>query len=282
MQKPNKNQKHNIMKRLSLVVIGVGCLVFQAQAQLFQEGFNYTSGANLAGNGPWTGGNANISIGSANLTYPGLSNLGGNDLSLVAGASASTSAANFTATAITSGTVYYSFLLESTALPTANSYLTSLLNTGSAGPSGSADPLAVYVGTTAGGFKIGVRHTGVGSGATYASGTYGTVGSVDLIVVGYTFGGGGSESLWINPTPGGSMPAANVTVAAGGTEATGLQVVGFKSNSTGAAAGTWLFDNLLIGTSWADVTPIAVPEPSTFALAGLGMLGLVFARRMRR
>lgn len=58
---------------------------------------------------------------------------------------------------------------------------------------------------------------------------------------------------------------------------TAIDDVGFKAQAT---TGDFLVDNLLIGTTWADVTP--VPEPSTLALAGLGMLGLAFARRMRR
>ena len=44
--------------------------------------------------------------------------------------------------------------------------------------------------------------------------------------------------------------------------------------------GSFLVDNLLIGTTWADVTPVAAPEPSTLALAGVGLLGL--AARFRR
>ncbi len=258
----------------SIVVV---CLTLtSAQAQLFQEGFNYVSGSGLNGLGSWTGGNNNITIGNANLTYPGLQNLGGNDLSINSGVSAGSIAENFTATAVTSGSVYYSFLAQCTALPTANQYLTSLLPTGATGPNGSGDALGFYVGQQTAGstYRVGIRSGG--SGATYTtSGTF-TVGTVNLFVLQYTFGG--NVSLYVNPTPGDSQPVPNVTFLAG-VSAANLQVLGFKAQSA-ATAGNWLFDNLMIGTTWADVTPSPAPEPSTIALAGLGMLGLIV--RLRR
>ncbi len=102
--------------------------------------------------------------------------------------------------------------------------LTDLLPTGGT-PNGSGDPLCVYVGQQVAGsqFKIGVRHQGIGTGATYTSGSWATAGTVNLFVVKYTFGSGGTVSLYVNPTPGGSEPAANVTVGPGGTEAANLQ-----------------------------------------------------------
>lgn len=252
---------------------------------LFQDGFVYPTG-NLGGttpqNGAWTGASANIQVGSTSLTYPGLADLGLGDVAVTSGVAAGTTKANFTGTPITSGSIYYSFLAQCTVLPTANNYVTSL-NASGGGPSGSADPLSVYVGQQVAGsqFKIGVRHTGIGTGATYASNPTLTLGSTHLFVVEYTWGSGGTVSLFIDPTPGGSQPVADVTVTGGGTEATDLQVVGFKAQSS-AAAGNWIFDTVRIGDAWADVTPAAIPEPSAVALLGLGVLGLAFWRRVRR
>src|ERR1035437_2068123 len=250
----------NIMKRLSLVLIAVGASVLIIQnahaTLLFEDGFNYSTGG-LAGNGAWTGASGNIQVGSTSLTYPGLTDVAipGNDVTVISGVSAGTTKANFTGTAITSGSIYYSFIAVCTALPTANNYLTSLVPTGGA-PSGSADRLAVYVGQQPAGstFKIGVRNTGIGSGATYATSSLFTLGTTNLFVVEYTFGSGGTVSLFVDPTPGLSQPAANVTVTGGGTDAANLQIVGFKATLL-ATAGNWTFDTLRIGDTWGDVTP---------------------------
>ncbi len=277
-----------------LSILSVVCLIGQsAQATLFfEEGFNYATGglATVGGFpfGPWTGGNANITVASGNLTYPSLADAAapGNQLSIISGVAAGSTAANFSASPITGGTVYYSFLAQATALPTSNQYLTSLLPTGATGPNGGTDPLAVYVGQQVAGsqFKIGIRHQGIGTGATYASTSALTLNTINLFVVSYTFNpstGDDSVSLFINPTPGGPQPAADVSVSGGGTDAANLQEVGFKAQSS-SGAGNWIFDTLRIGDTWADVIPAAIPEPSALALIGLGVVGLISSRRARR
>src|SRR6185437_7822584 len=230
------NPNHPFL-RFSKVALAAA-LVFalrDAQAQLFQEGFNYNSGDSLSGSGPWTGGSANLTINSGSLSYSGPPSLGGNSLSVVSGSGASSvSVANFTSTPITTGSVYYSFLAECTSLPVSgNSYLTSILPSGAAGPNGGSDPLAVYAASVSGSsttFRFGVRSGG--SGATYATSPNFTTGAVNLFVVEYTFGG--NVSLWVNPTVGaGSPPTADVSVAAG-TAAANLQEVGFKAQSAAA------------------------------------------------
>ena len=272
--------------QLWIAVLGVSCLLLQSAsaAFLFQDGFNYPSGGGLSGNNAWAGGGSSVlAIGPGNLTYDGLFDLGGNDFQLTAGTS-STVYTPFNATSVSAGTVYYSFVLQCTALPTGNNELTDLLPSGATGLQGSTAPLAVYVGQQTAGstYKIGIRH-GL-SGATYVSGTWANAGSVNFIVVGYTFNTASSSddtlSLWVNPTPGGTMPAADVSfnnsVLA---DAANLQNIGFKSQST-SAEGNWLIDDVRVADTWGAVTT-TIPEPSTLALLGIG-LGLMAAVIRRR
>ncbi|MGA3143281.1 MAG: PEP-CTERM sorting domain-containing protein [Verrucomicrobiota bacterium] len=275
------------MKRLSLVAVGVSCMLFQSAygTLLFSDGFNYDSGGPLAGNvnpgsgDTWGVGNSAMTIGSGNLTYPGLEDLGGNDLSIVWNGGTAGSVTNGFAN-ITSGTIYYSFLLDVTTAPGGNSYLTSL-NPGTSTPNGSSDAISMYFGTVTGGggYRLGVRGGGASAVYTSSSTPY-SLSTTYLVVLGYNFNGGvaaNNLSLWIDPTSfGGSAPTATLTLTPT-TVATGIDNVGFKVQSS--VAGAFLVDNLLVGTTWADVT---VPEPTTFALAGLGLLGLVIARRIRR
>jgi len=272
------------MKPLPLyLTVGAACLILQSAnaALFFSDGFNYTPGGLLGGSGSWTGSATNILVGSGPLSYANLAGLAGNSVFVGSCPSGgNTARTDFSPTPITSGNLYCSFLAQCTTLPTANSYVFSIVNTG-AGPSGNADPLALYVGQQTAGstFKIGVRHTGIGTGATYTSGAWAALSTVNLFVVEYSFGSGGTVSLFVNPTPGGSQPTADVVVTGGGTEATGLQVIGFKGN-TSTSPGTWIFDSIRVGDTWGDVTPSAIPEPSGLALAGLA--AVLFAWRRKR
>jgi hypothetical protein len=96
-----------------------------------------------------------------------------------------------------------------------------------------------------------------------------------MVVLEYNFATT-TASLFLDPTLGASQPTATLTLAGSGS-VTAIDNVGFKAQAT---TGDFLVDNLIVGTTWADVTPVATPEPSTFALAGLGLLGLV--TRFRR
>jgi PEP-CTERM motif len=273
------------MKRFSLAVAAISavCLTFQsAQASLlFSEGFNYTSGSGIGGNvnpgsgTAWTG-NDNINVNDGSLSYAGLASLGGNSLSVAWGVSSGT-AINDPAfgTAVNSGQLYYSFLMDMTVTPVGTTtgsgdYLTALNATGS-GPGGSGDVIDNYI-STSGVMKI--RSMG-----SYSSGYTLTEGQTYLMVLGLDYDAG-TASLWVDPTPGDSMPAATESVT--GLSLGAVQDVGFKAQTSGGmTAGTFLFDDLRIGTTWADVTPMGVPEPSTFALVGMGILGLISSARRR-
>jgi hypothetical protein len=249
---------------------------------LFEDGFNYNAGglngsdvspAGLSGNA-WSSGSSHITVVSNNLTYTGLQDLGGNSIQNVWGVSAGSVVNTYTAQ--TSGTIFYSFLLNCTTAPSANQYLTAL-NPGSAAPNGSTDALQVDIGPgSGGGFEVGLRTAGASLTMLNESLALDTT---YLVVAEYSFAGSGTATLYLDPTPGGAQPAASVTLAGNGT-VTSIADVGFKAQSS--TTGTSDVDNLLIGTAWADVTPasIASPEPSTIAIGGAGLL--LLAARFRR
>jgi hypothetical protein len=256
--------------KILLVAIAAGSLVQSAHASLlFSDGFNYsTGGIGTVGAPTWVGSNNGLQVTNANLTFSGLQDLGGNALLLTNGTGGSTLATYANQTA---GQVYFSFLFDPLVIDSGNNFFVAL-NPGATAPGGSGDAMNTSYFTTG---KIALRSnpqaatTGTGSALTIGT-TYLIVEELDLTAK--------TSTLWINPTPGAAAPAATASLS--GLSATAVDNVGFKTTS-GGATGAYLIDNLLIGTTFADVTP-AVPEPSTLMLVGAGlslMLGMIRRRR---
>jgi len=282
-----------------VLALGTFCLTFQSARAtlLLQEGFDYTADSTLYGNGNWLYGSSDtgISVGSSGFGYPGLAGVSGNGASVAIGKTADSwiTAAGFTAQ--TSGSIYVSFLFDVTALVNGynqNSTFLGLLASGGSYAT-ATDPCDFIIKTASNGnfYGLGVRDGG-GTTAYTATGLL-QKNTVNLMVMKYSFSSK-TATLWVNPTAstfGGSSDPSTASDYLAKISCTGTvspaNVSEFYLRQASYVTGTgsydpappYLIDDIRIGTTWADVTP--VPEPSAVAivLAGMGTLSLVAFRR---
>lgn len=261
------------MKKIALAIVAALSVSNVLAELVIYEGFDYTVGSTVAGNGSWISLNPGTPpvIASGNLTTPGLEPPTGEEVSFDAG---NIQEALMGFSSLTSGTVYYSFEFQLTTKPTGATYSFSLSN------NNTFYAAAVWFQAAEEGFSIGLSNR---SNTTPIYDT--TVFSLNttyFVVGAYTFNpetGDNVSSLWINPSPVtfGGLPPTPTLTATGGTDLDTISQFLLRG-ANGSPSG--ILDEVRIGTSYADVTP--VPEPQVFALTMAGLLvAVVMLRRQR-
>lgn len=253
------------MKKIyTLVTILAASFAANAQATLpVYESFNYTTPGALQTQPGYTAmnGGDDIAVVSGNLSYTDLPASIGNKINF-AGAGID---ARYDITPVSADTIYYSFLVKVnniTAATDANGgYFAGF---GSSNTSFGATTWTQRVDDNT--FKFGTEvRTATGTGTTWTTTDY-NVGDTYLVVGSYTFVSGNDNDvakLWINPTLGlktEPTPTIEDQYTASGDLAS---IVHFFLRQDSATETPDLdIDELRIGTSWADVTPID-PSAST-------------------
>ena len=220
------------------------------------EGFDYTVAQNLNDQANWSGINGGDDIliaGPGGLTYP---NLAGSDQSgnhVTFDGSGMESKIDFTPA--NSGLVYSSFIFNVSDI-SAISDLTDGGYFAALSASDSGYDLRVWArpNPDAAGSTFDIAITTLSSAPTFSTGTYSTGTSI-FIVMSYDLATGNIQG-WINPDSasfGGTEPAADFTETDAGPTPV-LDRFVLRQDTTGETPSI-LFDELRIGTTWADVTP---------------------------
>jgi hypothetical protein len=238
--------KIRLLSRLLAPLAVIGALTAaNTQAQvLLEENFTFTG--LLTANG-WTavsGTNSNaITAAAPGLTYPNLPSSGaGNAASLTT--SGEDDRKQF-GTTNTTGDVYTSFLVNVSAAQAAGDYFT-MVGTGNSFFS------RVFAKSSGTGFQLGIQK-GSTTPASYFTNDL-AFNTTYLVVTKLTrAAGAGVASLWVNPVLGSTEPAPQAQNNAG-SDATSIDSVYLRQGSAGSAA-TVRVGNILVGTTWASVTP---------------------------
>jgi pectate disaccharide-lyase len=252
------------MKTLLVLVVSLSLLHCACATLLLEDHFSYANG-NLGAVGTsgivWTGGDgasAAITVNSsAALTHSSLSNITGSGV-IYNGGTFKKKAAPFTAQ--TSGTVYCSFLLN---LQTAPSTVKAFVYFRLGNSATSSPELGIFL--SGNNIGLGKKVSSPAVSTALSAGTH-------LIVARYTFQTGNDQvDLWVDPTSlgdNGNIPGATLTTGTGSSsDATQIDYI-FLNH---AVSQTLWLDELRVGTTWADVTPVSGPPAPTPVLRVTGI-----------
>lgn len=216
------------------------------------EGFDYAVASELRNAPNWeniSDSSDEILIGGpGGLTYPNLASSSQTGNHVTFDGTGSDTAIEFTA--VTSGAIYASFLINVTdnAAVDTPGYFAVL--------GGFDARLWAVPGTNPGEFQIGISNVNSAPTAGELDGTTQFTGTTLFVVMSYDLNTG-TISAWVNPsegTFGGSAPTANAVSTEAGDVVTSFNQFALRQDS-GNETPFILFDELRIGETWADVTP---------------------------
>ncbi len=237
------------------------------------DAVNYTAGQPLQTQTSWALLNSgdDILVAAGNLSYSGLVPSTGNKISF-AGTGIDAAKAF---TPQTTGTVYYSFLVNVTALGTLNttgSYFTGITD------ASTGFGATVWLRSDGAGYDIGFNPRTTVANTVWLAGTT-AVNTTLLIVVSYQVVSGAANditNIWINPTAGIAEPAPTTTITnTGGTDLTTLNRLLIRQDSNTTTPSVEM-DELRVGLSWTSVTPAPAGDlnVSTNALTDFGSINI--------
>ncbi len=270
---------NHLIASVALAILPLGTAFAAAYTGTASESFDYTAGSDLRTqdggtgfNGAW--GNVTTTANRYSITEGSLthSNIfsSGNKLTLDGTGGNAEISRSLSSTPIDAGTFYFGFLLNKQNVTERTLNMAFF--------DGGTERFAVGQFNTSGGnLAMNVGGTLFTGDTAFTSGT-----TFHLVVkIEFNVGGGTNDrvSLFVNP---GSTEPGVAYLSTQASNISGLNAIrpfaGGTSGSIPAAIGS--FDELRVGTSFADVS--AIPEPASFAaLAGLGVLGLAASRRRR-
>ncbi len=264
------------MKLLSTILSSIVLVSASASAQIvFTESFDYTVGTELsAANAAWAQTNSGdtISIANGSLSVSGLVTSTGNHVSFDGGGIDYQRAF----TAISSGTVWYSFAFQVTAFPeTSNQgYFAGL------GANSTNFASTIWTKKDGNGFNLGVANDTNVASLQFVSGTL-SLNTTYFVVANFNIDDD-TTSMWFDPSSAtfGEVSAPSATISGlSRTARTSLDRF-FIRQDNATNTPFILMDEIRVGTTWASVTP--VPEPATYAaILGIVVLGLAIVRRRK-
>jgi hypothetical protein len=211
------------------------------------------------------------------LYYTGLEASLGNRTTLVAG---NTEDINKAITGI-SGTGYFSFLLNvpsTTGLHAntgAGDYFIGFGGAAGFPMNSLASRVFIKSGATANTFVLGLtNNSGTGTNTTWNPSEYPCGTSVLVVIKLNTLTSPISASMWINPTPGTTEPAANSLNSSGATTLAALASIYIRQGGTAVSGtGNLQLDEIRVGSTWESVTPACTQILTWYADADLDGFG---------
>ena len=243
--------------RFSVGAIVLLCFLFSfnANAQLlFYDGLNYTVGQGLETQSGWTSVNSGdaLTVSAGRLSNANLPASVGNKV--IFDGTGIDAARVFAQQ--TSGTVYFSFLLNVTALGSLNAgggYFTAF-NEGTGTNYGGT----VWLRLDGAGYDIGLERRTDEAIPVWTSGTT-PLNTTVLVVVSYQIVSGTLNDvvkLWVNPVTGGTEPTQTLTVTGGASNPDLANVNRILLRQDSATETPFIqMDEFRVGTTWASVTP---------------------------